>query len=140
MITLRDISLPACLSKKKKIQFYKAFILKDGESMVVNEDCDICGLTPEAAIQYMLYSTNPEDCQHLTGTTICFAIFEVDRNILNTTPLVDTGDVYNKDDNISITLKGKPYKIDVMEKVIEDIEVEIGDRNEIKLISNIKLT
>ena len=111
MITLRDFEMPAYLVKKKKINLYKAFILKNGDDMKVNEDIDIFGLSPESAVQYMLYSMNNEEAEELNGKTVCFAVFTIDRAYLDTHNLIDNDDkpYFNKD-NISITLKDKPIK------------------------------
>lgn len=138
MTTLTDFKLPSYLNKKKKINLYKAFILNDGDRMSVNSNIDIFGLSYEAAVQYMLFSLTPTESADLNKKEIAFCIFVIDRSYLDMHPLVDEGDVYYDNENISITLKGKPYKFDVETKIIDSINIETNDKNEIKLITDIK--
>jgi hypothetical protein len=128
--------MPKYLNKKKKINLYKAFILNPGERMDIKEDADIFGLSYEAAVQFMLYSTDKSI--DLKDKEIAFVIFTIERSYLDTHDLIDEGEVYYKDDNISITLKDKPYKMDVESKIVDEIDVEINDKTEVKTIKSIK--
>lgn len=133
--------MPKYLTKKKKINLYKAYLLNPGDEMKVNENIDIFGLSYESAVQYMLYSVNNEEVSNLNGRSVCFAIFTIDRSYLDTHDLIDNGDKpYYEKENISITLKGKPYKMDVEEKIIDSIEIDINDKNEIKNLISLTLS
>ena len=136
MVFLSEIKVPKNLLKKKKIPFIKAFLLKDGDEMKVNADIDIFAFTYEAAVQYMINSMNIEDIENLKGKTINFITFNILKDDLLTIPLTDHGEVYNENDNVSLTLENKPYEISLEDKTIENIEFEIGERNEIKIITS----
>lgn len=132
-------NIPKEYKKKKKLALYKAFILKDGDEMRVGTDFDILSLTHESAILFMMTSLNIEDATTLKGKVINFAVFEFSTDELMTKELVDIGEVYCQDLSISITLKDKLYKINVEDRLIEDIVVEVNPKNEIKEIKLLTL-
>lgn len=105
--------------------------------MKVNADIDIFAFTYEAAVQYMINSMDIEDIENLKGKTINFITFFILKDDLLTIPLTDHGEVYNENDNVSLTLENKPYEISLEDKTIDTIEFEIGERNEIKIITNL---
>jgi hypothetical protein len=134
-----DLDIPKEYKKKKKVTLYKAFILKDGDEMKVNTDIDILSLTHEASILVLITSLRLEDISSLKGKLINFAILEFTNDGLNNTDLIDNGDLYYQDLSFSITLKDKVYNVDVEDKLIEDIVIDIKE-NEIVEIRVLKLS
>ena len=139
MTRLEDLDIPKEYKKKKKIMLYKAFLLKDGEEMKICTDIDILSFTHDAAILFMITSLNIDDASLLKGKTINFAAFEFQNDELTKKELVDEGEVYCQDLSLSLTLKDKLYKINVEDRLIEDIDIEINPKNEIKQIKSLKL-
>lgn len=139
MSRLSDLDIPKEYKKGKKIYLYKAFILKDGDEMNIGTDIDILSFTHEAAIQFMMTSLTTEEVEVLKGKTVNFTVFEFSSSELLDKELIDSGEVYCQDLSISVTLKNKIYKISVEDRLIEDIEVEINPKNEIKTIKSINL-
>jgi hypothetical protein len=134
-----DLDIPKEFKKKKKIKLYKAFILKDGDEMKVNTDIEILSLAHEAAILVLISSLRIEDISSLKGKLINFAILEFSSEELQSKDLIDVGEMYCQDLSFSITLKDKLYTVDVEDKLIEDILIEIGE-NEIKVVKEMKLS
>lgn len=138
MKTIVDVDLPKEFIKRKKLKFYKAFILKDGEEMDVNVNCDIFSISYESAIQYFINSMSYEEAKSLEHKTINFAIFTFNScDLLGKSLLEDDDDPYAKDDSLSLTLKNKIYKIDVEDKTILELDITFNPTNEIKTISKI---
>lgn len=138
MVTISHLKLPKELSKKKKLPFIKAFIMKNGEEMKVNADIDMFAFTYEAAIQNMINSTDISDINDLKGKTINFIIFTIPKDELLSKPLViDSNEIFYEDGIISISLEGKKYEINLEDKVISDIEIEINPKNEIKTLKSV---
>ncbi len=138
MKTIVDIDLPKDFIKKKKMKFYKAFILKDGEEMDVNINCDIFSISYEGAVQYLINSMSYEEARDLENKTINFAIFTFNSSDLIGKPLLDDdSEPFVKDDSISLTLKNKVYKINVEDKTILELDITFNPTNEIKTISKI---
>lgn len=134
-----DLDIPKEYKKKKKVTLYKAFILKDGDEMKVNTDIDILSLSHEAAILILITSLRLEDISSLKGKLINFAVLEFTIDELNNTNLIDNGEMYCQDSSFSITLKDKSYKVDVEDRLIEDIVIEIKE-NEIMEIKEMRLS
>lgn len=138
MKTIVDVDLPKEFIKRKKLKFYKAFILKDGEEMDVNVNCDIFSISYESAIQYFINSMSYEEAKSLEHKTINFAIFTFNScDLLGKSLLENDDDPYAKDDSLSLTLKNKIYKIDVEDKTILELDITFNPTNEIKTISKI---
>lgn len=141
-------NFPKALLKKKEIPLYKAFILRDPEEeMKINVNIDLLSLTMESAISRLINELptdiianeffNPENLSN--GITISFAIITLDKDDLLTKDLVDKGDVYFQNEAISITLKDKIYKVDVVDKILTNITIDIDDKTEERICSNIEL-
>ena len=139
MLRFNDLDIPKEYKKMKKIKLYKAFILKDGDEMRVNVDIEILSLNYEAAILILITSLRLEDISLLKGKLINFATMEFTLEELNKKDLIDVGEMYCQDLSFSITLKDKLYTVDVEDKLIEDIVIEIGE-NEIKVVKEMKLS
>jgi len=138
MKTIADIDLPKEFIKKKKIKLYKAFILKDGEEMDVNINCDIFSISHEDAVQYLINSLSYEEARALEHKTVNFAIFTFNTSDLIDKSLIDDEDEpYVKDGSLSLTLKDKLYNIDIEDKSILELDITFNPTNEIKTISKI---
>ena len=131
---------PKTLLKKKSLPVYKAFIITDPEEyMDVKVDIDLLALSEEAAVKAMINELPLEEIPDVKGSTISFAVIEIEKESLDSTELVDHGEIFFKDEIMSITLKDKIYQINVYDKVLEDVTIDIDANTEIKLVSNIKL-
>lgn len=138
---LKDLEgFPKNLLKKKSLPTYKAFIISDPEEyMDIKVDVDLLAITEEAAVRALINDLPLEEIQDIKGKTISFAIIEIEKESLETKDVVDHGDIYFKDEIISITLKDKIYQINVYDKILEDVTIDIDANTEMKLVSNIKL-
>lgn len=138
---LKDLEgFPKNLLKKKSLPIYKAFIITDPEEyMDVKVDIDLLAITEEAAVRALINDLPLDEIQDVKGKTISFAIITIEKESLDTKDVVDHGDIYFKDEILSITLKDKIYQIDVYDKILEDVTIDIDENTEIKLVSNIKL-
>lgn len=131
---------PKTLLKKKSLPVYKAFIITDPEEyMDIKVDVDLLALTEEAAVRSMINELSLEEIPYVKGRTISFAVIEIEKESLDSIDLVDHEEIFFKDEIISITLKDKIYQINVYDKILEDVSIEIDANTEIKLVSNIKL-
>lgn len=150
MKTLNDIGLPKDILKKKKFRLYKAYILKDGDEMNVQADIDIYGLDFISATKYLLSNMDinqlmelsfmDNDKQRSNPTLISFLILTFDtEDIINKPLLLTDSDIYYKDNNLSVSIRDKPYKISVQDKYCKDVKIEINPENEIKTITNLVL-
>lgn len=140
MKTISDIEgLPKGVLRKKLVPLYKAFILSDGEEMQINASIDILSITEEGALQQMVNSMQYSDIIELKGKTISFAILSFDKEELTDKPLVDEGEIYYNNESLSITLRNKLYSVSVADKILESFEITVDPKNEIKVLSEIKL-
>jgi len=130
--------VPKEYKKKKIIKMYKAYILKDGQTMNISTDLDLLSFTHEAAVCFAISLLDVGDISLLKGKTINFAVFDLPIEVLDM-KVVDEGEVYNQDLTISITLKDKTFSIDVEDMLIEDIKIEVDTNTEIKKVKSVKL-
>lgn len=124
------------LLKKKTLPLYKAFYIKEeGEEMRVNTAVDLLALSEKAALEEFV-NNDPDYGEYLRSTylenndkfsTICFAVFQIDMKDLKEKDLLDEGDVFFKNDVLSITLNDKIYKVDVIDKDIRNLVMEFLD-------------
>lgn len=138
---LKDVeNFPSEILKKKNIEFYKAFIIHDpSESMKVNSNIDILGITQEAAVASLVNTLPLEEALDIKGKCISFAIFRIKRDELLEKDLTDAGEISFENGLISITLKDKVYIIDVEDKIIEDITIDIDPKTEYRICTDINL-
>lgn len=138
---LKDVkNIPNEILKKKNIDFYKAFIIHDpDDTMRVNSNIDILGITEEAAVASLVNTLPLEDALDIKGKCISFAIFRIKKEELMEKDLVDAGDIKFENGLISVTLRDKIYTIDVEDKIIENIDIDINPKTEYRLCTNIKL-
>lgn len=138
MKTLLDLDISKDILKKKKIKLYKAFILKDGDEMKVDVNSDLFSLSKEAAVQHLITSMTLEEANALENTSINFAVFNFDKEELTKKPLlIDADEVYFNDDSLLVSLSNKLYKIDIIDEVVSEIEIDFNPTNEIKSITKI---
>ena len=131
---------PKELLKKKKVSFYKAFMIEDPDTtMNVDSNIDILAITEQAAVASLVNELRIENPMDIKGKIISFAIFKIHKDDLLTKNVVDHGDVYFNNDMMSITLKQKIFDIDVVDKIIDDITIDIDPQTEYRICSNIKL-
>lgn len=140
-MTIKDVeNLPKDFLKKKNLEFYKAFIIQDpSEIMKVNANIDLLGITMEAAVASLVNTLPLEEALDIKGKCVSFAIFKLKKDELLEKNLVDNGDVNFEKGMISITLKDKIYSIDVEDKIIDDISIDIDPKTEYRICSGIKL-
>ena len=133
-------SFPKELLKKKKVPLYKAFIIHDvGTKMEVNSSIDILSITKEAAIASLVNELPLEEALNIKGEIVTFAIFKVHKDDFVNKPTIDGGDIFFKNDRLSITLKDKQFDVDVEDLRIDDITIDIDEKTEYRICSNIKL-
>lgn len=140
-MTINEVeNLPKTFLKKKNLEFYKAFIIHDpSEIMKVNSNIDLLGITMEAAVASLVNSLPIDEAMDIKGKCVSFAIFRIKKDELLEKNLVDNGDINFENGMISITLKDKVYIIDVEDKIIQDITIDIDPKTEYRICSNIKL-
>lgn len=141
MTTINDVKgFPKELLKKKNVPLYKAFIIHDPDTtMNVNTSIDILAISEEAAVASLVNELPLEEAMNIKGKVVSFAIFKLLKEDLITKPLVDAGDVFFENDLVSITLNGKIYEIDVEDKRIDDITINVDEKTEYRICSDIKL-
>lgn len=141
-MNIRELEgFPKSLLKKDQIPFYRAFIITNpDDAMHINTSVDILSITMNAAIISLINEKRIVDPSEIKGRIISFAIFEINRYELEKKDIVDEGDVYFKNENISITLKDKQYDIRVEDYILDDITIDIDPTTEYRICSNIKLT
>ena len=131
---------PKALLKKKEIPLYKAFIILDSDDVMnINSNIDILSITQEAAVISLVNELPLDDAMNLKGKIISFAIIKLQKDDLLTKDIVDEGEPYFQNDNIAITLDKKIFKIDVEDKMIEELDITIDERTEYRICTNIKL-
>lgn len=149
---IKDLKdFPKALLKEDEIHLYKAFkLLNLDDEMKININIDLLSLSEEIAVSRMINEMNTDELSELTSelasfkkddatpTIISFAKFIFDKNYLLERELVDQGEIYFKDGVISITLNDKEYEIDVYDKYLTDINIEISETDE-KIVSSINL-
>lgn len=140
-MTIKDVeNFPKEILKKKNLEFYKAFIIHDpSETMKVNSNIDLLGITMEAAVASLVNTLPIDEAMNIKGKCVSFAIFRVKKDELLEKDLVDNGDINFENGMISITLKDKIYIIDVEDKIVEDINIEIDPKTEYRVCTDIKL-
>lgn len=138
---LKDVeNIPKEILKKKNVEFYKAFIIHDpADTMRVNSNIDILGITQEAAVASLVNTLPLDEALDIKGKCISFAIFRITKEELAEKDLTDAGDISFENGLISITLKDKIYTIDVEDKIVEDITIEIDPKTEYRICTDIKL-
>ena len=141
MSLIHDVSgFPKEVLKKKYMPLYKAFIIHDPETaMNVNSNIDILAITEEAAVASLVNELALDDAMAIKGKIVSFAIFKMLKDDFVTKPVVDAGDVYFENDLLSVTLAGKLYEVDVEDKRIDDITIDIDEKTEYRICTNIKL-
>ena len=131
---------PKALLKKREIPLYKAFIILDSDDVMnINSNIDILSITQEAAVISLVNELPLDDAMNLKGKIISFAIIKLQKDDLLTKDIVDEGEPYFQNDNIAITLDKKIFKIDVEDKMIEELDITIDERTEYRICTNIKL-
>ena len=140
MKTLKDVKdIPKKILSRKTISLYKAFILNNGDVMSINVDIDVLSLTEEDAIKHLLQSLPIETVEGLKNNgSVNIAILKFKKEELTEKSLVDEGDIYFEDGNISITLKEKLFDIDVKDVTIIDLEYDVDPATERKDIQVLK--
>lgn len=140
-MTIKDVeNFPKEILKKKNLEFYKAFIIHDpSETMKVNSNIDLLGITMEAAVASLVNTLPIDEAMNIKGKCVSFAIFRVKKDELLEKDLVDNGDINFENGMISITLKDKIYIIDVEDKIVQDINIEIDPKTEYRVCTDIKL-
>lgn len=140
-MTIKDVeNFPKEILKKKNLEFYKAFIIHDpSEIMKVNSNIDLLGITMEAAVASLVNTLPIDEAMNIKGKCVSFAIFRVKKDELLEKDLVDNGDINFENGMISITLKDKIYIIDVEDKIVQDINIEIDPKTEYRVCTDIKL-
>ena len=131
---------PKEILKKKKVPFYKAFIIHDvGTELKVNSDIDILAITQEAAVASLVNELPLEEAMNIKGEIVSFAIFRLKKDDFISKPVVDAGETFFEKDLLSLTLKDKLFDVDVEDKRIDDITIDIDEKTEYRICSNIKL-
>ena len=132
---------PKEVLKKKHIPLYKAFIIHDPEAVMnVNSNIDILAITAEAAVAALVNTLPLEEALDIKGKVVSFAIFKLVKEDFIKKPVVGAGEIYFEKDRLSITLTGKMFEVDVEDKRIDDITIDIDERTEYRICTNIKLT
>jgi hypothetical protein len=141
MTLIRDITgFPKEILKKKYVLLYKAFIIQDtGTTMNVNPNIDILAITEEAAVASLVNELPLDEAMAIKGKVVSFAIFKMIKDAFVEKPVVDAGDVFFENDMLSVTLAGKLYEVDVDDKRIDDITIDIDEKTEYRICTNIKL-
>ena len=131
---------PKALLKKKEIPLYKAFIIINPDDVMnINSNIDILSITQEAAVASLVNELPLDEANELKGKVISFAIIKLQKDDLLTKDIVDEGEPYFENDHLSITLKDKIFKIDVEDKLIDELDITVDEKTEYRICTNIKL-
>ena len=133
---------PKELLKGKTVPLYKAFFFTNSEEeMKINTSIDMLAISKEDALVELINQSPLEDTILSTwsGNTISFAIIKLDKADLLTKELVDEGDVFFENGIISVTLRDKIYKVDVVDHILKNISIQIDDKTQRRICSDIEL-
>ena len=133
---------PKELLKGKTVPLYKAFFFTNSEEeMKINTSIDMLAISKEDALVELINQSPLEDTILSTwsGNTISFAVIKLDKADLLTKDLVDEGDVFFENGIISVTLRDKIYKVDVVDHILKNISIQIDDKTQRRICSDIEL-
>ena len=134
---------PKYLLKKKSLPLYKSFIIKDDfKEMKIDTSFDALAISEEDAINKMVNDMSLEEIDNFQKSipiVVSFAIIKLDLEDLSTKDLVDNSDSKFEDGLLLITLRDKIFKVDVSDKVLKDIVIDIDEKTEIKKCHDILL-
>lgn len=137
--------IPKELLKGKTVPLYKAFVLTNSEDeMKINTSIDLLAISKEDAVQELINNIEMgelyQSLMDLSNKTIIsFAIIKIDKDDLLTKDLVDEGDPYFENGILSITLKDKKFKVDVVDNILQNIVINVDDKTQRKICTNIEL-
>lgn len=143
MITLLDIEgFPKKSLKNKNIMLYRAFALIDDDEMNINPHIDLFAIDEESAIQRMINTDLTEEQREtffqnaMNGNLhnpknlnepfiISFATIKIPTRELTEKDLVDGGgEIYFKDNILSVSIFDKMYILDVYDKRVTSLKLE----------------
>ena len=133
---------PKELLKGKTVPLYKAFFFTNSEEeMKINTSIDMLAISKEDALVELINQSPLEDTILSTwsGNTISFAVIKLDKADLLTKDLVDEGDVFFENGIISVTLRDKLYKVDVVDYILRNVSIQIDDKTQRRICSDIEL-
>lgn len=131
---------PKSSLKKKTVPLYKAFIINDpDDEMKININIDLLAITEERAVNTLVNELRINNVDEIKGKVISFAVFNLDTKDFITKDVVDEGDVYFQNESLSITLKDKVYTLDVVDKILDDIDIEFNEKTDQRICTNIVL-
>lgn len=133
---------PKELLKGKTVPLYKAFFFTNSEEeMKINTSIDMLAISKEDALVELINQSPLEDTILSTwsGNTISFAVIKLDKADLLTKDLVDEGDIFFENGIISVTLRDKIYKVDVVDHILKNISIQIDDKTQRRICSDIEL-
>ena len=133
---------PKELLKGKTVPLYKAFFFTNSEEeMKINTSIDMLAISKEDALVELINQSPLEDTILSTwsGNTISFAVIKLDKADLLTKDLVDEGDIFFENGIISVTLRDKLYKVDVVDYILRNISIQIDDKTQRRICSDIEL-
>ena len=133
---------PKELLKGKTVPLYKAFCFTNSEEeMKINTSIDMLAISKEDALVELINQSPLEDTILSTwsGNTISFAVIKLDKADLITKDLVDEGDIFFENGIISVTLRDKIYKVDVVDHILKNISIQIDDKTQRRICSDIEL-
>lgn len=138
---------PKELLKGKTVPLYKAFLFSDSEDeMKINTSIDLLAISKESALEELINSSSFENGliedlldSTFNGHTISFAVIKLDKDDLLEKDLVDEGDVFFENGLISISLKDKKFKVDVVDNILKHIVITIDEKTKRKICSEIEL-
>lgn len=127
--------------KKKKMPVYKAFrFTEPGDEMEVHVGVDLFSVTEDAAVSTLVNEEKIMRAEGFKGSIISFLVINFDVEHLLSTPLVDNGDVFFDGETMSISLKDKKYEIDVEDRILEDITIDVNQETDKRICTNIQLS
>ena len=131
----------AAFKKKKDMPVVKAYLFTDpGEEMKIQVDIDVFSVNEDAALSSLINELRITSEDEIKGKIVSFVIIKLDVEYLLKEPIVDEGDPFFDGESISLTLKGKKYTIDVEDRIVEDITIEIDPKTEKRICTNIRLS
>ena len=159
-MTFHDLKLPKELSKKKKLDVYKCWILtplskgSDERMLNINWDCDRYGLTEKSAVAVEL---NQIGAENLVGKDLlelfsgkCFVIMKItlvsgsmDEDIVLSAEnkgIIDTNPHYDPIIGaMNVTIHGRIADMEIKNYILSDISLEIDENTHIVNVANIEL-
>ena len=126
--TLLDIpDFPKDLLKKKTLNLYKAYLVKDpDERLTVNRNIDLLAITPEDAVPNLLDNIPLEGLEEMQQSSepviLSFVHISLKMADMKKDDLVDEGEPYFENGLLAITLNDKEFDVKVLDKRLEDLQ------------------